>query len=121
VFAALLLAAAAHGAVIPLGGDANAKTIHARVGDRIVLTLKANASTGYAWSVSASGTPVVRLDSARYLPSTKPGLVGAPGRYVARFTVRAAGRCKIVLTYARHTRPATQPAQRLVVTVQATR
>jgi predicted secreted protein len=107
--------------VIALDAKANGKTVRAHVGDRIVLTLEANASTGYAWSAVSSGAPVLRLDSARYVPGSKPGLVGAPGRYVARFTVRAAGRARIELVYERHTQPKTPPAARFAVTIVSTR
>lgn len=116
---ALVLASAARAAVIGVGASADGKTLRAHVGDRIVVTLKANASTGYAWVPAAAGAPVLRLDAARYLPASSTGLVGAPGRYVARFTVRAAGRARIVLVYVRHTRPKTPPAGRFSLTIVA--
>jgi inhibitor of cysteine peptidase len=116
---ALGLAPAAGAAVIKLGTSANAKTLHVHVGDRLVLTLPANSSTGYSWSIVQSGAPALHLVSASYMDG-RPGVPGAPGSYVARFTVRSAGRGKLSLTYVRHTHPATPPAARFAVSIVAT-
>lgn len=112
---AVILAAAA---TVNIGPGANGTTIRVHTGDRLVVTLPANASTGYSWSVVSKRTPVVRLVSARYV-APKTALLGAPGRFVARFTVRTAGRTTLRLAYARHTHPATPPARRFAVTLVA--
>ena len=113
---ALALTASASAAVIKLDAHVNGKTVRVHVGDRIVLTLKANASTGYRWRLVSRGVPVLRLDSARYVPGSKE-VLGSPGTYVARFTVRAAGRAKIRLVYVRQTQPPTPPAELFALTV----
>lgn len=117
---ALLLAAPAYAAVIRAGADANGRTIQVRTGDRLVVTLAANASTGYSWVAISSGAPVLRLESVRSVPPTTRRL-GAPGTYVARFAVRAAGRATIRLAYVRHTTPATPAAKTFVLRVVATK
>ena len=106
-------------AVIKLDEHANGEVVHAHVGDRMVVTLKANASTGYAWRLLSAGAPVLRLDSTHYAPASQTTL-GSPGRYTARFTVRTAGRAKVALAYMRHTQPPTSPAARISITVVAT-
>lgn len=110
-------AGAAGAAVVELGPKANGTTVRVHVGDRLVLRLPANASTGYSWSLTARGAPTLHLDSARYVAPAKPGLVGAPGAFVARFTAGAAGRARLTLVYIRHTRPATPPGSRFAATV----
>jgi predicted secreted protein len=70
--------------------------------------------------VTARGRPVLRLDGTRYVPATARRL-GAPGRYVARFTVRAAGRASIALVYVRRTRPASASAARFRLVVVSAR
>ena len=117
---ALTLCAAANAAVIKLDAHANGKVVRVHVGDRIVLRLKANASTGFAWRLVSRGVPVLRLDSTRYVPGSK-AVLGSPGSYVARFTVRASGRAKVSLVYKRHTQPPTPPAARFALAVISTK
>lgn len=120
--AALVLAAAASaGTVVRLTEAANGTTARVHVGDSVVLTLPANASTGYSWRLTSRASAVLRLLSARYVPpkATNPPLLGAPGTYVARFAVVRAGRGSLALAYARTTRPPTPPAKRFSVRIVA--
>lgn len=112
-----LLALALSAAVIPLGAASNGKTVRAHVGDVLVVTLAANASTGYGWHVARTGAPVLKAVSTRYTePKRAKPIVGAPGTYTARVAVRAAGRARLVLVYRRSTGPA---ARTWAVTVLA--
>ena len=120
--AALLLATAATaGAVVRLTEAANGTTVRVHVHETVVLTLPANASTGYAWRITARAATVLRLLSARYVPAkaTNPPLVGAPGTYVARFAVVRSGRGTLSLAYVRATHPPTPPATRFSVRIVA--
>jgi predicted secreted protein len=109
-------------AVIHLTRRDDGRTVRARTGDALEVRLAANASTGFVWRFTARGSPVLRLVSARYVPGTaKPGLVGVPGTYLARLAVRAPGRARLALVYARSTTPATPPARRFRVDVVARR
>jgi predicted secreted protein len=111
---------AAGAAVINLGAAANARTLDVHVGDRLVLRLPANESTGYSWSIVEGGAPTLHLVSTNYVNGNPGGVPGASGSYVAHFTVRSAGRGKLSLVYVRHTHPATPPASRFAATIIAT-
>jgi inhibitor of cysteine peptidase len=120
----LVVTTTAAAAVVPLNERSNGSTVRVHVGDTVVVTLVANASTGYAWKFTSTGGRVLHVVSARYVPPpTKPGhpLVGAPGKFVARLSVRNAGRAKLALAYVRHTHPATPPARRFAVTIAGSR
>lgn len=119
--ALVLAAAASAGSVVRLTAAASGTTVRVHVGDTIVLSLAANASTGYSWRVTSRAPRVLRLLSARYVPprATSPPLVGAPGTYVARFAVAHAGRGTLALAYARTTHPATPPAKRFSAQIVA--
>lgn len=112
---ALLLAVTAP-AIVTVGPSANGKTIHLKPTAALVVRLPANASTGYAWHVTRTGAPVLRLRSHTYV-APKTTLVGAPGTYVARFTVARRGVARVRLVYVRHTHPATPPARTYRLTV----
>ncbi|MDQ7793642.1 MAG: protease inhibitor I42 family protein [bacterium] len=68
-------------------------------GQTITLTLEANPSTGYAWSVECDGT-VVELIRQEY--ESRSNLPGAPG--VESFTFRgvAPGRVDVAFNYRRN-------------------
>ena len=114
-------ASALSGWTVRLNQSANGTTKRVHVGDTLILTLSANASTGYAWTFKSTGTPILRLLSARYVPppQTPTPRLGAPGTFVARLAVRRTGRTTVALAYLRHTHPATPAARRFKVTIVA--
>lgn len=98
--------------------------MYVKVRDTLVITLPANASTGYSWRFKSQGGSLLKLLSARYVPAASkagPPRLGAPGKFVARLAVRSPGRASVSLVYARQTSPPSTPAGRFAVTVVITR
>jgi len=121
--ACAVAAPAAAAPVVTLTEHANRTTVAVHVGDRLVVRLPANASTGYEWRFTSTGGPLLRLLSARYLPAPRkagPPIVGAPGTFIAQLAVQRIGRSALTLAYLRDTHPPTPPAQRFTVTIIAT-
>lgn len=92
-------------------------TVDANVGDTIVVSLDANATTGYSWKFTAGDT--FTIVSSKYVPSPAPsGMVGTGGTQVVTLKVTKAGQSDLTGTY-RHQwetpSPGTQPD--LVLTV----
>jgi inhibitor of cysteine peptidase len=69
-------------------------------GDVLVVRLRSNPSTGYAWRVCSGARPVLVLVGRRYVPP-RDGLLGAPGTAVLRFRAARAGKTVLRLAYAR--------------------
>lgn len=76
-------------------------TLSVRPNDEIVVALDSNATTGFAWELTAEPAgEVLELVGSEYIePETD--LVGAGGEEVWRFRARAEGTTSFTLTYAR--------------------
>ncbi len=97
----------------------DSKTVQVQVGQAIVITLDSNATTGYRWRL---GQPldeaVVRLEGSEYLaPTPVPGLVGAGGREVWRFTAIGRGQTALAMQYVRPFETTPTPARTFSVTL----
>jgi predicted secreted protein len=85
---------------ITVGSAANGSTRAMHRGDSLVVRLRSNPSTGYAWRVCSGARPVLVLVARRYVPPSS-GLLGAPGTAVFRFRAAKAGTTVLRLAYAR--------------------
>ena len=65
----------------------------------LAVTLKANPSTGYGWTVQCDPPEAMRLVSTHYRADSN--LLGAPGTVRMLFQPKSAGLCAISLRYAR--------------------
>ncbi len=102
------------------GTSANGKTfgvkdsdIQAKVGDRFVIELESNATTGFQWGISGSLDPsvVTKVSSTYVAGPNAQKQVGAGG--VERWTFKAVGKgtAKIVMTYAQPWEKTARPAR----------
>ena len=91
--------------------DDMTNTINATVGKEFVITLNANATTGYEWQFT---TPIddslVKLVHSEYVPD-KTGLVGSGGKSIWTFKAISAGRAQISFRYIRPWEKNTPPAK----------
>jgi len=84
--------------ISPEPGDAT--TVEARVGDTVVVSLDANATTGYAWTFTAGDT--FTIESSDYVPDPSPsGLAGSGGTQVVKLRITRAGSSELSGVYAR--------------------
>ena len=75
-------------------------TVEASVGDTVVVSLDANATTGYEWAFVAGDT--FTIESSEYVPDPNPsGLSGSGGTQVVKLKVTKAGSSELTGTYAR--------------------
>jgi inhibitor of cysteine peptidase len=120
VAAAGLAAGAAPGSsVIRVGKGYNGKTVRLHPGDRLVVSLAANPSTGYSWHVLRLNRSLVKLTGTRFIPGgpTRPG---SGGTYVLNFRAFAVGTTRLKLGYVR-SGPTDPPARTYVLTLAVRR
>jgi len=73
-------------------------TTDAAVGDTIVVSLEANATTGYSWEFTAGDT--FTIESSKYVPDPSPSNVaGSGGTQVVTLKVTKAGSSDLTGTY----------------------
>ena len=72
-------------------GDDVTNTIKATVGKEFVITLDANATTGYEWQLAKPiDDSLIKLERSEYVPD-KTGLVGSGGKSIWTFKAVMAG------------------------------
>jgi inhibitor of cysteine peptidase len=104
---------------VSLTESQNGQAITLSPGQSLVVTLPANPTTGYSWTVTAPGTPQLKQDGEGvYTPDAgAAGRVGAGGTTVFRFVAVEAGATTLVLAYARPFEPDQPPAKTFSVPV----
>ena len=76
-------------------------TIKVTVDKEFVITLDANATTGYAWQLaSAIDDSLIKLVHSEYVPD-KTGLVGSGGKSIWTFKAIRTGKTKLSFKYIR--------------------
>ncbi len=96
------LAAACNGTVVTAGAAQNGKSVSLHVGDQLVVSLKANATTGYGWKIRSVEKTVLKPHSTKYVPDANPNkLAGAGGVYTLRLKALAKGTATLRLKYMR--------------------
>ena len=95
----------------------NGKTLIAEVGQKVVVTLASNASTGFYWLLAALDQTILEPTGQEYLEPVLD-LPGAGGSERWEFTARAAGSTKLRLAYVGPGDPeGAEPAQSFEVVV----
>ncbi len=92
------------------------QTIRVKPGDKFVVVLDSNATTGYSWQ-APERTSHVSLNSHRYeAPLTS--LAGAGGKEYFEFTARSVGKENLVFNYLRSWEKDTPPVKTAIFTVE---
>ena len=107
------------GATIELTAADAGSAIQAAVGDRIIISLEANPTTGYTWQEQPGlDTSVVTFVSEDYQQApASPDMVGVGGIDTLTYDVVGAGTTTIALGYQRSGDPS--PSETFTVTVEA--
>jgi len=88
------------------------KNIEVKAGQRFIIRLDANPTTGYQWQLVQPLDPnILELVSSEYRP-TETKLVGAGGKEVWTFKAVGAGKAKLSLKYVRPWEKDAKPAER---------
>jgi len=89
---------------IPIGQEQQsdmADTVQASVGKEFVITLDANATTGYDWQLAQPiDDSLVSFVSSKYVPDNT-GLVGSGGKSVWTFRALGTGKTHVAFKYIR--------------------
>lgn len=95
------------------------RTIDLRKGQVLILTLRANVTTGYAWKVTRLDERVLcPLGEAEYRPDPHPPRrVGVGGRMIYRFRASDEGSTHLELVYRRPWMEHADPARTFSLTV----
>lgn len=105
---------------VSLNDAASGRSVELAVGQRLIITLPANPSTGYTWEVADGAAPVLELVGEPEFTSDNPSLVGSGGTLRLEFRAAQAGTTTLVLVYHRPWETDVEPLDtfRLTVTVR---
>jgi inhibitor of cysteine peptidase len=102
---------------VTLGEEDNGKTVDLTPDGRLIVKLKSNPTTGYAWAVAGDPSPL-KLEKASYRKKTATSqLAGAPGVQVFQFHAGSAGMANLTLNYCRSWEHNVVPAKTFSVKV----
>jgi predicted secreted protein len=92
--------AALAGRTVTIGASSNGKSLSLKPGDRLVVRLPGNPSTGYRWDVARLPASLRALGTSYETRKTTPPMAGQGGIFVYRFAARP-GRGTLRLVYHR--------------------
>ena len=89
--------------LVSAGAAQNGKSVALHSSDQLVVSLKGNATTGFAWKIRSAGkSSVLKPLAVKYTPDPNPThLVGKGGVYKLRFKALARDTTSLKLVYAR--------------------
>jgi inhibitor of cysteine peptidase len=91
-----------------------------QAGDRLIVLLRTNPSTGYEWQVGTNNTSVLEYYQT-YLASDDTSVTGSGGTLAMEFKAIGAGTSQLVLNYVRPSDPpGTAPSDTFTDTVYVT-
>ncbi|MGF6885864.1 putative secreted protein [Nocardia sp. GAS34] len=104
---------------VNVGQDSDGRDVSLSPNQRLIVSLRANPSTGFGWQLQQLDQNIVKqTGDADYRGDANEGqLVGVGGASVWTFTAAAPGTTTLMLTYQRSWEPGIQPAQRFSLTV----
>jgi len=105
-----------NGTLILTRADHN-RSAEIRVGERLMVRLPENPSTGYTWAIDETDRRLLALDSTDYAVPTE-GFVGARGLRAFTFTARQPGEVALKFKYWRFWEGDASTTEHYAVTVQ---
>ena len=81
-----------------LSEDDDGTEVTVKVGEKLVVELPSNPTTGFAWTVADDG-PLAQVGEAEYASDAKPGVVGAGGTETFTFEAKEAGSGALVVMF----------------------
>lgn len=101
---------------VKIGADANGQTIELAAGQKLVLSLESNPTTGFDWEVSEIDEAVIKQSGESEFKS-ESDLLGAGGVRTFTFEAVAAGTSTLKLVYHRSWEKDIPPEQEFTVTI----
>jgi inhibitor of cysteine peptidase len=108
----------AQGRSVTVGDSDNNTQVNLNVGDKLVVNLTSNLTTGYTWSVASNNQSLLQ-PLGRNTQSNQTGIIGAPGAQIFRFLAAGAGGEALALVYRRPFEKGVEAARkyRILVTI----
>ena len=104
--------------VVVTKADAD-KTVTVSPGQTLEIVLDANPSTGYTWTVASAPEFLKSEGEPTFASEAESGVVGAGGKQTLKFSVTAAGKGELSLSYLRPWEAGTAPAETFKVDVES--
>jgi inhibitor of cysteine peptidase len=95
----------------------NGSQVTVASGQKLVISLPGNPSTGYNWEVDQVDESILQLAGEPVFESDKPGLPGAGGMLTLNFNALSAGTTTLILVYHRSWEVGIEPLDTFTVTV----
>lgn len=95
----------------------NNRTAEVKTGERIMVRLPANPSTGFSWAIDETSRQLLALDSTAFVEATE-AYVGAKGWQTFTFTARQVGEVALKLKYWRFWEGDASVTERYAITLQ---
>ena len=105
------------GASVTLRGTDTGRTIELKRGDKLIVELEGNPTTGFQWEAMALDTAILKQEGDPEWKTDQPGLLGSEVTCTLKFGVLRAGRTELRLVYHQPWDKETPPAQTFEVTV----
>jgi len=117
VYVAAALPPSAQLPAVTLTEQNNGKTVEVETGQKVVVRLASNPTTGYQWSVQGDRAPLAIVKSDYSPSSPNRQMPGAGGVQTIRFVAKSAGKVELRLEYRRSWERNVPPAKTYTVTV----
>ncbi|MCE5276856.1 MAG: protease inhibitor I42 family protein [Planctomycetaceae bacterium] len=102
-----------------VAADQDGKTVEVAMGQKLIIRLSGNMTTGFAWTVAKiEGDAVKLVGKIEYEQAPARGRVGVGGTFVATFEPVKVGQSVLTLEYKRPWEKNTPPAKTFTLTVQ---
>lgn len=102
---------------VEIDESADGTTVNLRAGQRLIVTLKSNPTTGYDWQVAEVDEDIAQPTKQEFLPASDPERLGAPGQTVHQFEAVGAGTTDLRLVYVRPWEEGVEPEDTFQVRV----
>ena len=113
----VLLFACAGPSDVKIDETANGTDVSLRAGQKLIVTLKSNPTTGYDWQVDEVDESVVKLVAQEFKPASDPNRLGAPGQTEFQFQAVGAGTTNLHLIYVRSWEEGVDPEDAFQVSI----
>lgn len=116
IIAFMFSAAACSSNNVEIGAEANGTTIDLETGQKLVISLESNPTTGFDWEVSEIDDAVITKSGDSEF-TAESDLIGAGGMRTFTFKAAGTGTCTLKLIYHRAWETGIAPEQEFSVTI----
>lgn len=107
------------GEAVAINASHDGQSVELSAGQELILTLEANATTGYSWAVDQIDASILAQqgEPGYAVNNPDPQVIGGGGRAIFRFQAVAPGQSELRLIYHRSWEQGTAPARTFTATI----